>query len=425
MTSSEDVLCFYCNEYAKVAKEYPVNHATNDVHTFTPRCHLHWKYECEKCGKIRHFNGIAWCSDCQTFTCVTCADEKLVRKEFLVYDYYYNIPCQKCGKYNPALDYAEYSGVHPIQLGDLRLIEVKVWNSVSNEDATSQEFPNQAWGSERILSLGKRIVAMRLESLDEYNPKSSWDTIAPHWLTVDEENYHHKYRILPDVYRMLDAQKDDEILDVACGKGDVARYLARNGVRVIGIDISKMLDYAIESEEQEQLGIRYVQLNAEKLSENFDNAFFDKIVCNMALMDMENFKTVIQQISYVLKENGVFVFSILHPAFSFPATKGIKVPHDSDRNEDRIRVILDYFDEKPVLFDISGEVFPDSSFLLHFQRPISSYLNELVKNNLVLYETSEPKASEELVHKFPSNAYWDDERRPEFLVVKVVKKSAI
>ncbi|MFW9893405.1 MAG: class I SAM-dependent methyltransferase [Candidatus Thorarchaeota archaeon] len=349
----------------------------------------------------------------------------MVRKKFLVYDYYYKIPCQKCGKYNPALDYAEYNGDHPVQLGDLRLDEVNVWSCVSKEGVTSREFPNQAWGSERILSLGKSLVTMRLESLDEYNPKSAWDMMAPHWLSVEEENYHHKFRILPDVYRMLDARKGDEILDVACGKGDVARHLAQNGARVTGIDISKMLDYAIEYEEQEPLGIRYLQLNAEKLSGTFDNAFFDKVVCNMALMDMENFKTVIQQISYLLKEDGVFVFSILHPAFSFPATRGIRVPHDSDRNEDRIRVIIDYFDERPVLFNIKGEVFPDANYLLHFQRPISSYLNELAKNNLVLYETSEPKASEELVHKFPRSAYWDDERRPEFLIVKVVKKSGI
>ncbi|MFW9817223.1 MAG: class I SAM-dependent methyltransferase [Candidatus Thorarchaeota archaeon] len=349
----------------------------------------------------------------------------MVRKSFLVYDYYYKIPCHKCRKYNPALDYAEYGGVHPVQLGNLRLDEITIWNSFSKEGVTSQEFPNQAWGSERILSLGKRVVSMRLESLDEYNPQSAWDEMAPHWLSVDEENYHHKYRILPDVYRMLDVQKDDEILDVACGKGDVARHLAKNGARVTGIDISKMLDYAIEYEEQEPLGIKYLQLNAEELSEKFDNALFDKIVCNMALMDMENFETVIEQISNALTENGVFVFSILHPAFSFPAMIGIRVPHDSDRNEDRIRVILDYFDERPVLFDISGDVFPDTSFLLHFQRPISSYLNELAKNNLVLYETSEPKVSEELVQKFPRKAYWDDERRPEFLIVKVVKKSAI
>jgi hypothetical protein len=46
-----------------------------------------------------------------------------------------------------------------------------------------------------------------------------------------------------------------------------------------------------------------------------------------------------------------------------------------------------------------------------------------VRNNLVLREMSVPKVSEELVRKFPRKAYWDNERRPEFLIVKASKKS--
>ena len=123
----------------------------------------------------------------------------------------------------------------------------------------------------------------------------------------------------------------------------------------------------------------------------------------------------------MLKENGIFVFSISHPAFSFPACTGIKIPEDSQRNEDRIRIILNYFDERPTVYSY-GNLPPMSMQSLAFQRPISSYLNELVKNNLLLIEMSEPKVSEELVNKFPRNAYFDDENRPEFLIAKTIKK---
>jgi 2-polyprenyl-3-methyl-5-hydroxy-6-metoxy-1,4-benzoquinol methylase len=344
----------------------------------------------------------------------------MVRKAFLVYDYYYEIPCDKCGKSNPALDFAEHDGTHPFQIGDLQPEEdVIVWKPTSEDEFVSQEFPHKAWGSERIVSMGRPLSFKRLDSLDEYSPKSTWDALAPHWLTVEEENYHHKYRILPDVYRMLDVQKDDMILDVACGKGDVARHLAQSGAIVTGIDISKMLDYAIRSEENEKLGISYYELNAERLSEKFDESSFDKVVCNMALMDMVDFKTTINQISYVLKEKGIFVFSILHPALSWPSCRGIRIPNDSERNEDKIIVILDYFDERPIVY---GAV-DDSTPSLQFHRPISSYLNELIKNDLVLQEMSEPKVSEKLVQRIPRKAYWDDEKRPEFLIVKAVKKS--
>ncbi|MGY5865801.1 MAG: class I SAM-dependent methyltransferase [Candidatus Thorarchaeota archaeon] len=347
----------------------------------------------------------------------------MVRKEFLVYDYHYEIPCDTCGRYHAALDYAEYCGTHPFQNGDIQPEgDISVWKPISQGVIESQEFPHKAWGSERIISMGRTVSFKRLDSLGEHSSKSAWDVLAPHWLTVEEENYHHKYRILPDVYRMLDVQKNEKILDVACGKGDVARHLARSGAKVTGIDISKMLDYAIESEERDKLGISYLNLNADRLAEELGEASFDKVVCNMALMDIEDFESTIKQIALVMKEDGVFVFSILHPAFSFPASTGRRIPEDSERNEDRIRFILDYFDDRPVIDDFGG-AFP--SYAIHFQRTVSTYLNELVKNKLVFREMSEPQVGKELVKKFPRKAYWDDEKRPEFLIVKAMKISDI
>lgn len=418
MTSSESVACFYCSEYAKIAKDYPINPASYHEGAFTPRCSLHWKYECNKCGELRHFNGIAWCPACKTFTCLACVEEKMVWKEFLIYDYYYSIPCDTCGNYNPALDFAEYDGIHPFQIGNLQPEEkIVVWKPRSKEDVVSQEFPHKAWGFERVLSLGKHPQFKRLEMLDRDTPISLWNAAAPLWISFVGEggDYHHKYKILPEVYRLLDAQKDEIILDVACGEGNVARHLAKNGAKVTGIDLSHLLDFAIEREQKEKLGITYLKLNAEKIRDAFEEVSFDKVVCNMALMDIEDYKTTIQQISWVLKENGIFVFSILHPAFAWPACTTLKIPGDSQRNEDKIRIVLDYFDERPTLFE-------DYPKTITFTRPISAYFNEFAKNSLEFREMSEPKASDELVKQFPRHAYRDDDIKPDFLIVKAIKK---
>lgn len=425
MTSSEDVPCFYCNEYAKVAKGYPMNKATNDVDTFTPRCHLHWKFVCNECGRKIHFNGISWCSDCKSFTCLDCSEERMVREEFLVYDYYYSIPCSKCGKVHPALDFSEYNGSHPYTTCELRHeADFVVWKPTNIDVTEPQEFPHRAWGSERILSLGRPLNVERLESLEELNPKTTWDALASTWVENirRSDEYHHTNIILPEVYRLLNPRKGDIILDVACGEGTVARHLTRCGAKVTGIDISKMLDHAIEKEKEERLGIEYHWLNAEELEKKFGEAVFDKAVCNMALMDIADYKTTLKQISHVLRNDGIFVFSITHPAFVFPSCRGIRVPMDSERNEDRIRFIIDYFDERPaVMRNFSWVPAP----FLQFHRPISSYVNELVKQNFHIVEMSEPKVSEEVVRKYPREAYWDDERRPEFLIVKAVKNSTI
>lgn len=423
MTSSEKAVCFYCSEYAKVVKDYSINPATNDREKFTPRCHLHWKYECGNCGDMKHFNGISWCSDCKTFTCLSCAEERMVRKKFLVYDYYYEIPCNTCGSYNAALDFAEFDGTHPFQNGDIQPEgDISVWKPLLQDEIESQDFPHRAWGSERIISLGKRVNYEKLETLDEYSPKTVWDALAPKWVENIRggDEYHHTFNILPEVYRLLDVQNSERILDVACGEGNVARHLASSGAKVTGIDISKMLDFAIAKEKEKGLGIDYQRLNAEELDTIFEDSSFDKVVCNMALMDIADYKTTLKQISRVLRNEGIFVFSITHPAFVFPSCMGIRVPIDSERNEDRIRFIIDYFDERPTIVrDFTWLPAP----FLQFHRPISSYVNDLAKNSFQIVEMSEPKVSDEVVQKYPREAYWDDERRPEFLIVKAMKRS--
>ncbi|MFX1317700.1 MAG: class I SAM-dependent methyltransferase [Promethearchaeota archaeon] len=342
----------------------------------------------------------------------------MVKKEFLIYNYYYTIPCANCGNINPALDFAEYDGTHPSQVGALQLEEdIAIWKPSPNDEIASQEFPHEAWGRQRVLSLGRSGQWKRLESLDEISPGTLWDEAAPTWASQFSEggDYHHKHIILPELYRLLDIHKNEIILDVACGEGNVARYLAKEGAKVTGIDISRMLDFAIEREEKEQLGIRYVKLNAEYISDKFGKSSFDKVICNMALMDIEDYKTTLQQISQVLKENGIFVFSILHPAFSWPVCNTIRVPGDSQRNEDRMKVVIDYFDERPMLYT-------ETLSTIQFIRPISAYLNELVRNNFALVEVSEPKASEEVVQQFPRKAYLNDQMVPDFLIVKAMKK---
>ena len=179
-----------------------------------------------------------------------------------------------------------------------------------------------------------------------------------------------------------------------------------------------MIDRAIERENEDKLGIYFVKMDAEKLNKEFGRDTFDKIVCNMALMDIEDYKTTIQNISNVLKVDGIFVFSITHPAFAWPATTSMRVPQDSQRNEDKRKIALDYFDERPALIHFGCET-PS----LVFPRPISKYVNELVKNNLEILEMSEPKASEEIVENFPRQAYLDNDTLPDFLMIKAKKKS--
>ena len=105
-----------------------------------------------------------------------------------------------------------------------------------------------------------------------------------------------------------------EVLSLACGQGQDARLLARLGAVVTGVDVSEeMLRHAREHEAAEPRGVRYVQGDARDLAE-LGNASFDGVVCHMALMDIPDLRPTIGSVARVLRDDGWFVFSIVHPA---------------------------------------------------------------------------------------------------------------
>jgi 2-polyprenyl-3-methyl-5-hydroxy-6-metoxy-1,4-benzoquinol methylase len=351
---------------------------------------------------------------------VKCNQEKLVRKSFLLYDYHYEIKCKSCDVFVPALDYAEFVGSHPFQIGDLWPEKpVNVWLPVNTE--TDKQPTNDNWGSQRIKKLFVKEVFTKLDSLDEFNPKTVWDANSDAWAGSwpDGGDFNHKHLIIPEVLRFLNPQEGENILDLACGEGNLARILANMECRITGIDISNMLDYAIKKEQADPLNISYKKFDAREIFNEFGANSFDKIVCNMAIMDMENHKQLFKSIAACLKPNGIFVFSITHPCFAWPVTNTLRLPKDSQRNEDKIWLVDNYFDNRPTT--VSIEDFP--SPFLYFPRTISDYVNSLIKSGLQIQEISEPQVDENLVNTFPRHAFRDLDRIPDFMIVKTQKIS--
>ncbi len=73
------------------------------------------------------------------------------------------------------------------------------------------------------------------------------------------------------IIRLLDLQKDEQILDVCCGNGLITGYISNTGFKVTGIDLSQNL---INQAKQNYPHIHFEQQNA--LSFNL-NTKFDKI----------------------------------------------------------------------------------------------------------------------------------------------------
>jgi len=113
-----------------------------------------------------------------------------------------------------------------------------------------------------------------------------------------------------------------EVLDLACGDGFHTRRVKRMGsARTVGVDLSQaMLDRAKTRENQEKLGIEFVQADARALP---DVGQFDLVVAAYLLnyaRDAQELAQMLGSVARALKPGGRFVTINANPFFDFAAT---------------------------------------------------------------------------------------------------------
>ncbi|HXW38726.1 MAG TPA: class I SAM-dependent methyltransferase, partial [Acidimicrobiales bacterium] len=103
------------------------------------------------------------------------------------------------------------------------------------------------------------------------------------------------------------------VLDVACGQGRMARYLASRGAGVVGVDVSaQMLAIA---RAKGSAGIEYLHGDIADPATWWDGAPFDGCSCELALMDIDDLDGAFATVATVLRPGGWFIASIVHPCF--------------------------------------------------------------------------------------------------------------
>lgn len=100
-----------------------------------------------------------------------------------------------------------------------------------------------------------------------------------------------------------------KILDLGCGTGLVSKKLAANGYDVSGVDISCQ---SLQIFPRDNPHINTVQAEASVLP--FRAARFDAVVCLGAWRHFRNPSKVIEEISKILKRNGICVIGYFPPA---------------------------------------------------------------------------------------------------------------
>jgi SAM-dependent methyltransferase len=152
----------------------------------------------------------------------------------------------------------------------------------------------------------------------------------------------------------LPIKPGQRVLDLCCGQGRHSRWLAQQGLRVIGVDLSPvLLQEAIKK--TLNMDVQYMRGDVRKIP------FFEEmdLVVNLFTSfgyfthDEENEK-VLTKVSQALKPNGTFLFDYLNPAY----LKDHLVPFTEHNQEDlnilQYRTINDEFVEKTIVIKEEG-----------------------------------------------------------------------
>lgn len=221
--------------------------------------------------------------------------------------------------------------------------------------------------------------------------KEVWDANAAYWdKRMSEGNDFHTVLIAPNQIELLDINKGDSILEIACGNGQFARKMTELGANVTAIDFSgEMLKIARSKPLADKIDYRVIDVTKKSDLAKIRDNIYDSVVCTMAIMDIENIEPMIRFIPEILKDNGRFVFSILHPCFNSGEASQVNEHTDFGGREHNIYYvkISNYLISQPIKGEaIRGQ--PKSQY--YFHRPLSEILNLCFRHGFYMDGMREP-----------------------------------
>ncbi len=201
-----------------------------------------------------------------------------------------------------------------------------------------------------------------------------WDEAADQYKQhvggVDDSFYR---RLSPFLWQVLGDVAGRRLLDLGCGHGWLAEQLRLAGATVTGIDGSSVLLRHAASAYPDVTFTAYdLATGLPRLQQ-----IYDGVVAHMVLMDLPELEPLIADVRACLAPDGVFVFSILHPCFF-----GHDPVEDATAAE-RYRKVTGYLaHDRRWITSFGGHH--------HYHRPLSWYVDVLVRNGLVVTGLHEP-----------------------------------
>lgn len=210
-----------------------------------------------------------------------------------------------------------------------------------------------------------------------------------------------------ELKKLLPDFRGKRVLDLGCGYGWHCKYAVENGAEyVLGTDISgKMLETAKQKNSHERIEYRCAAMEDLR----FSPKSFDVVISSLAFHYVRDFEPLAREIVSWLKDGGEFVFSVEHPVFTAYGSQDWY--YDEDGNILHFPVDNYYYEGKREAVFLGEPV-------VKYHRTLTTYLNTLLQNGLVIQHVIEPQPPQEMMD-IPGMK--DEMRRPMMLLVSAKK----
>jgi SAM-dependent methyltransferase len=229
-------------------------------------------------------------------------------------------------------------------------------------------------------------------------------------------NYTHSHIEKPAMLNILGDIKGKDIICIGCGSGEEANLLYERGANVVGFDISEEL---IKIAKQKYPNINFYVGDAEdfKLEEKFDVAF-----ASFVAHYFPNYKQLLSNTSVLLKENGEFIFSIIHPikramVKEIVGEKKYTILGNSKLTDGSLDTLYgDYLNSKEMKVKFS-----DGFKMIHYHTTIGEQIRDILDSDFEIIDFVEPKPTQSAKEEYPDK-YEIDSKVPEVLIYHLRKK---
>jgi 2-polyprenyl-3-methyl-5-hydroxy-6-metoxy-1,4-benzoquinol methylase len=213
----------------------------------------------------------------------------------------------------------------------------------------------------------------------------TWNEIARDYLKIAKDDKFIHYLDSPKFIDLLGDLSDKSVLDLGCGNGLLVNKLVKKGIKnYLGVDLSEILIEVAKANKGSKVDFKVSNLEP---SFEFGKKKYDVVLAKMLLMYIKDVDLFLSNVSNVIKKDGVFAVSILHPSRPL-------INYSLGKN-------TEYSKTKYYFADTESTVSFAHKELRFYYRSLSTYIESFIDAGFSIVATQEIVPDKKFIEKYP------------------------